>query len=62
MTDHAKPILLTGASGKLGRMLARALSTHGYRVRLTDIAPFPDPIPPGANFTRGFGDVARPWL
>lgn len=52
MTEHAKPVLLTGASGKLGRMLARALSTQGYRVRLTDIAPFPDPIPPGATFTR----------
>ena len=52
MTEHAKPVLLTGASGKLGRMLADALAAQGYRVRLTDIVPFPDPIPPGATFTR----------
>ena len=48
----AKPVLLTGASGALGRMLARALAAEGWTLRLTDIAPFPDPIPGGANFTR----------
>ena len=47
-----KSILLTGASGKLGRMLARALSAHGWRLRMTDIVPFPDPMPAGATFTR----------
>ena len=53
MTQHPqKPILLTGASGKLGRMLAKALAAHGWRLRLTDISPFPDPLPPGAEFTR----------
>lgn len=52
MTQHPKPILLTGASGKLGRMLTKALSAHGWRLRLTDISPFPDPLPPGAEFTR----------
>lgn len=47
-----KPVLLTGASGNLGRMLARALAAQGWRLRLTDIAPFPDEIPHGATFTR----------
>ena len=49
---HAKPILLTGASGKLGRMLTKALAAHGWTLRLTDIVPFPDPVPPGCVFTR----------
>ena len=48
MTD---PILLTGASGALGRQIARGLGEAGYALRLTDIAPFPDPLPPGAAFT-----------
>jgi uronate dehydrogenase len=48
----AKPVLLTGASGNLGRMLARELAARGWILRLTDIAPFPDAIPPGATFTR----------
>lgn len=48
----AKPVLLTGASGNLGRTLAKALSAEGWTLRLTDIAPFPDPMPPRASFTR----------
>lgn len=48
----AKPVLLTGASGNLGRALAKALSAEGWTLRLTDIAPFPDPMPPRASFTR----------
>lgn len=47
-----KPVLLTGASGNLGRMLAKALAEQGWTLRLTDIAPFPDPLPPRASFTR----------
>jgi len=47
-----KPILLTGASGNLGRMLARELAAAGHTLRLTDIAPFPDPLPPGARFVK----------
>ncbi|MGH7082573.1 MAG: NAD-dependent epimerase/dehydratase family protein, partial [Acetobacteraceae bacterium] len=47
-----QPVLLTGASGALGRMLARGLGAAGWALRLTDIAPFPDPVPPGAEFTR----------
>ena len=48
----AAPILITGASGALGRQLTRKLATAGYTLRLTDIAPFPDPLPPGAAFTQ----------
>lgn len=47
----AKPVLLTGASGNLGRHLTKALSAEGWVLRLTDIAPFPDPMPKGATFT-----------
>ena len=48
----AKPVLLTGAAGNLGRMLAKALAAEGWTMRLTDIAAFPDPIPAKAVFTR----------
>jgi uronate dehydrogenase len=48
----AKPVLLTGASGNLGRVLARNLGAAGWKLMLTDIAPFPDALPPGARFTR----------
>ena len=48
----AKPVLLTGASGALGRVLARALPAQGWTLRMTDIVPFPDPLPAGASFTR----------
>ena len=47
-----KPILLTGASGNLGRMLTRTLAAEGFTLRLTDIAPFPDALPAGAKFSR----------
>ncbi len=47
-----KPVLLTGASGALGRQIARYLAGLGWTLRLTDIAPFPDRLPPGATFTR----------
>ena len=46
------PILLTGASGALGRQLTRSLAEAGYTLRLTDIAPFPDSLPSGAEFTQ----------
>jgi uronate dehydrogenase len=48
----AKSVLLTGASGALGRVLTRSLSAQGWTLRLTDIAPFPDAVPAGANFTQ----------
>lgn len=46
----AKPVLLTGASGNLGRMLAAGLAAQGRALVLTDIAPFPDMLPAGARF------------
>jgi uronate dehydrogenase len=52
MSPPGKPVLLTGASGALGRMLAQGLGARGWRLRLTDIAPFPDPLPAGAGFER----------
>jgi uronate dehydrogenase len=48
----AKPVLLTGASGALGRVLVQSLGALGWRLVLTDIAPFPDAVPAGASFVR----------
>lgn len=48
----AKPVLLTGASGALGRQLTKYLAGLGWTLRLTDITPFPDPVPDGSSFTR----------
>ena len=52
MTAPTQPVLLTGASGNLGRHLAKSLGALGWKLRLTDIAPFPDPLPEGASFVR----------
>jgi uronate dehydrogenase len=55
MSDKGDPtmtnrrILLTGASGTLGRLLAPLLSGR-YSVLLTDLVDFPGPLPPGARF------------
>jgi uronate dehydrogenase len=43
-------ILLTGASGRLGSVLARDLAAEGFALRLTDARPFPGPLPQGATF------------
>lgn len=48
----ARPVLLTGASGALGRQLAAYLGKLGWPMRLTDIAPFPDAVPQTATFVR----------
>lgn len=50
MAVPAKPVLLTGASGALGRQIARHLAEAGWALRLTDIAPFPDAVPKGCSF------------
>jgi uronate dehydrogenase len=47
-----KPVLLTGASGALGRQIAAYLGGLGWTLKLTDIVPFPDALPPGASFSR----------
>jgi uronate dehydrogenase len=52
MVHPQKPVLLTGASGNLGRVLAQGLAAQGWTLRLTDITPFPDPLPPRASFVR----------
>jgi uronate dehydrogenase len=46
-----RPVLLTGASGALGRQIAAYLGgTLGWALVLTDIVPFPDPVPQGSRF------------
>lgn len=45
-----RPILLTGASGNLGRSLARDLGAKRWPLLLTDVLPFPDALPPGSRF------------
>jgi uronate dehydrogenase len=42
-------LLLTGASGALGRMLTKRLGER-HTLTLTDIRPFPDAMPQGARF------------
>lgn len=49
---RGKLLLLTGASGAVGRRLAPALAARGYRLRLSDIAAFPDPLPAGCDFVQ----------
>ena len=54
-----RPVLLTGASGRLGHGLAGRLAAAGVALRLTDRHPFPGPLPPGASFTQqDLGDAA----
>ncbi len=47
----SKPVLLTGASGALGTVLAQALSAKGWQLRLTDRVSPLDAVPDGAEFT-----------
>ncbi len=51
MNGPTKPILLTGASGALGRQITKGLGALGWTLRLTDINPFPDKLPANAAFT-----------
>lgn len=43
-------LLLTGASGALGRVMAARLAEAGHTLLLTDVAPYPEPLPAGADF------------
>lgn len=47
-----KPVLMTGASGNLGRALTARLGAMGWRLVLTDIVDFPDALPAGCRFVR----------
>ena len=58
MSIPSKPVLLTGASGNLGRMLARELGAKGWTLRLTDLTPFPDPLPEKAKKARVIPEIA----
>ncbi|WP_353211775.1 NAD(P)-dependent oxidoreductase [Rhodovarius sp.] len=54
-----RPVLLTGASGRLGHGLAARLAAAGVVLRLTDRHAFPGALPPGASFTQqDLGDAA----
>jgi uronate dehydrogenase len=44
------PVLLTGASGTIGRLLTRRLAALGWSLRATDIVPFPEELPPEVPF------------
>ena len=50
MADNTRPVLLTRASGKVARGIIPLLTEHGWSLRLTDIAPFADPLPANAEF------------
>lgn len=49
-SPDAGHVLLTGASGTLGRVLAPALGDAGHRLHLIDLETFPDPMPARATF------------
>ena len=56
-------ILVTGASGVAGQAVCRLLAERGLEVRAADVAPSPNPLPPGVSFvrcdTRTLGDVRQ---
>lgn len=45
-----KPVLLTGASGTIGRLLSVRLAALGWTLRLTDVVPLPIELPQNASF------------
>jgi uronate dehydrogenase len=47
-----RPVLLTGASGTIGRLLMARLAALGWPLRATDIIPSPVAIPPNVSFER----------
>jgi uronate dehydrogenase len=46
----AKRVLVTGASGTLGRVIVPGLAQAGFRLQLNDLAHFPDELPDGVDF------------
>lgn len=51
-TAKDRTVVLTGASGTLGRFLALALATRYKRLVLTDIHDFPGSLPEGTRFIK----------
>jgi uronate dehydrogenase len=47
-----RPVLLTGASGTIGRLLMARLAALGWPLRATDIIPSSVAIPPNVSFER----------
>src|SRR5260370_40434782 len=47
-----RPVLLTGASGTIGRLLMARLAALGWPLRAADILPSPVAIPPNVSFER----------
>ena len=45
-----RPVLLTGASGTIGRLLTARLTALGWSLRATDIVPFLGELPPEVSF------------
>jgi uronate dehydrogenase len=45
-----RPVLLTGASGTIGRLLTARLTALGWSLRATDIVPFPGELPSEVPF------------
>lgn len=50
--QRKRPVLLTGASGTLGRLLAQRLGALGWTLRLSDRVAFPDAVPAGCSFVQ----------
>jgi len=49
MVPYARKIVLTGASGTLGQVLASPLARRYRELILTDIVAFPSPCPKSYN-------------
>ncbi|WGF87720.1 NAD-dependent epimerase/dehydratase family protein [Marinivivus vitaminiproducens] len=50
MTQPQRPVLVTGASGALGKEVSTYLAGLGWPLVMTDIAPFPGEVPKGCRF------------
>lgn len=50
MINADGPVLLTGASGTIGSLLAHRLAALGWTLRLTDVSALPYELPQGASF------------
>lgn len=50
MINPERPVLLTGASGTIGRLLTARLAALGWSLRATDIIPFPGELPSQVSF------------